>query len=84
MSKPTNHPLARAARVWPAERPDGSEQRLLVIVTTMELDPKGGRYKEKLVEMLSRAAKEHLAQSSEADGLVIMNPLRHWRTAKAA
>jgi len=49
----------------------------------MELDPKSDRYKEKLVERLSRAAKEQLARSSEADGFIIMNPFRQWRTAKA-
>jgi hypothetical protein len=84
MSNVFIHPLARAARIWRAERPDGSEQRVLVIVTSMELDPKSDRYKEKLVERLSRAAKEHLARSSEADGFVITNPFRQWRTAKAA
>ena len=83
MGKVFIHPLARAARVWRAERPDGSEQRVLVIVTTMELDPKSDRYKEKLVERLSRAAKEHLARSSEADDFITMNPFRQWRTAKA-
>jgi len=76
MSNVFIHPLARAAHVWRAERPDGSEQRVLVIMTTMELDPKSDRYKEELVDRLSRAAKEHLARSSEADGFVIMNPLR--------
>jgi hypothetical protein len=30
----------------------------------------------------TRAAKEHLARSSEADGFIIMNPFRQWRTAK--
>ena len=78
------HPLARAARVWRAERPDGSEQRVLVVVTTMELDPKSDRYKEKLVDRLSRAAKEHLSRSSQADRFIIMNPSRQWRTEKAA
>ena len=84
MGKAFIHPLARAARVWRAEQPDGSEQRVLVVVTTMELDPKSDRYKEKLVDRLSRAVKEHLARSSEADGFIIMTPLHHSRTAKAA
>ena len=70
-----SHPLARAARVWHAEGYDGSKQRVLVIVTTMELDPKNKRYKAKLAEQLARAAKEYLAQSSEAASFVTMNPL---------
>lgn len=48
---------------------------MLVIVTTMELDPKNKRYKAKLAEQLARAAKEYLAQSSEAASFVTMNPL---------
>ena len=75
-----SHPLARAARIWQAERHDGSKERVLVIVTTMELDPKKKRYKAKLAEKLARAAKEYLAQSSEATSFVILNPLSHWRT----
>jgi hypothetical protein len=38
------------------------------------------RNKAKLVEKLARAAKEYLAQSSEATSFVIMNPLSYWRT----
>jgi hypothetical protein len=79
MARVFSHPLARAARVWRAERPDGSEQRVLVVVTTLELDPNNNRYKAKLVEELKRAAKEHLEQSSEAASFVIMNPLSQWR-----
>jgi hypothetical protein len=77
------HPLARAARVWRAESHDGSEQRVLVIVTTMELDPKHTRYQKKLVEKLSHAAKEYLAQSSDATRFLIINPLSHLRISRA-
>ena len=73
-----SHPLARAARVWTTQNLDGSEQLVLAIVTTMELDPACRHYKKKLVEKLSRAAMEHLAQSSVASAFVIMNPMRQW------
>ena len=73
-----SHPLARAARVWTAQKHDGSEQRVLVIVTTMELDPANQRYKKKLVEKLSHAAREYLAQSSVAHAFVVVNPMRQW------
>jgi hypothetical protein len=79
MAEVFSHPLARAARVWRAESHDGSEQRMLVIVTTLELDSKNNRYKAKLVEELKRAAKEHLEQSPEASSFVIINPLNQWR-----
>jgi hypothetical protein len=74
-----SHPLARAARVWAAQQHDGSEQRVLVIVTTMELDPANKRFNKKLVEKLSRAAREYLALSSVASAYIIMNPMRQWR-----
>jgi hypothetical protein len=32
---------------------DGTEQQILVIVTTVELDPQSERYKKRLVERLS-------------------------------
>jgi hypothetical protein len=44
----------------------------------MELDPSGRHYKKKLVEKLSQAANEYLAQASVADAFVIMNPMRQW------
>jgi len=79
MARVFSHPLARAARVWRGESHDGSEQRVLVVVTTLELDPGSNHYKAKLVDKLTRAAKEYLEQSSEAASFVIMNPLREWR-----
>jgi hypothetical protein len=79
MAEVFSHPLARAARVWRGESHDGSEQRVLVVVTTLELDPNSKHYKAKLVDKLTRAANEHIAQSSEAGSFIIMNPLRQWR-----
>ena len=79
MARVFSHPLARAARVWRAEGHDGSEQRVLVVVTTLELDPRNHRYKARLVEKLTRAAKQYIEQSSEATSFIIMNPLREWR-----
>jgi hypothetical protein len=70
LTKEFSHPLARAARVWNARNLDGSEQRILVIVTTMELDPAERHYKKKFVERLSNAAREHLAHSSDASAFV--------------
>jgi hypothetical protein len=76
------HPLVRAARVWRAEGLDGSERRVLVIVTTIELDPKSHRYDDRLVEKLSRAAHGYLARSSEATAFVLMNRPRDWRVSR--
>jgi hypothetical protein len=77
VTKDFAHPLARAGRVWRSELHDGSMQRVLVIVTTLELDPASPRYQDRLVEQLSRAAHSRLARFSDADGFVLINRLRH-------
>jgi hypothetical protein len=78
-----SHPLARGAKVWTAKAHDGSEQRVLVIVTTIPLEPDEKGYKKSLVERLSRAAREHLADSNEAGSFMLVSRLREWNAAKA-
>jgi len=73
------HPLARGAKVWTAKALDDTEQRMLVIVTTIALDPRQKGYKKSLVEKLSRAARDHLAESKEAGAFMLVNRLRDWR-----
>ena len=48
--------------MWTAKDHDDGERRVLVIVTTIPLDPGQKGYKKSLVEKLSRAAREHLAR----------------------
>jgi hypothetical protein len=74
-----SHPLARSASVFTAKNNDGSEYRVLAIVTTLELDPKSQNYKRLFVEKLSRAARDYLADSDEAAAFVLMNRPRDWR-----
>ena len=76
-----SHPLARGAKVWTAKAHDGSEQRVLVIVTTIPLEPDEKGYKKSLVERLSRAAREHLADSNEAGSFMLVPRLREWGAA---
>jgi hypothetical protein len=78
-----SHPLARGAKVWTAKADDGSEQPILVIVTTIGLEPKEKGYKKSLVERLSRAARDYLADSKEASSFVLVHRLRDWHLAKA-
>jgi hypothetical protein len=73
-----SHPLARRASVFTAKNSDGSEYGVLVIVTTLELDPKSQNYKKPFVEKLSRAARDYLAGSEEAAAFVLMNRPRDW------
>ena len=78
-----SHPLARGAKVWTATAQDGAEQRVLVIVTTIPLEPDDKGYKKSLVERLSRAAHDYLADSHEASSFLLISRLRDWKGAKA-
>jgi hypothetical protein len=69
--------------VWTAKAHDGSEQRVLVIVTTIPLGPNDKGYKKSLVERLSGAARDYLADSNEAASFLLMTRLRDWTGAKA-
>lgn len=77
------HPLARAAKIWTARGADDSEQRILVVVTTIPLEPSHKGYKKSLVEKLARAASDYLAESNEAGSYVLINRLRDWGAQKA-
>jgi hypothetical protein len=78
-----SHPLIRASSVWPAVAPDGKEQRMLVIITTLVLNPATKGYKKALVERLSAAAQEYLSSHpTEASGFILMNRARDWQSRK--
>jgi hypothetical protein len=78
-----SHPLIRASGVWPAVMSDGKEQRMLVIITTLALDPATRQYKKTLVERLSAAAQEYLSSHpTEASGFVLINIARDWHSRK--
>jgi hypothetical protein len=78
-----SHPLARVAKVWTAKANDGSEQRVLVVITTIPLEPHEKGYKKSLVERLSRAANEYLTDSKEASSFVLASRMRDWNASKA-
>ena len=69
--------------MWTAKGHNDSEQRVLVVVTTIPLDPGQKGYKKSLVEKLSRAAGDHLAQSKEAESFMLVSRFRDWGLAKA-
>ena len=73
-----SHPLARSAKVFAADSLDGKEQQILVIVTTVELDPHSGRYKKGLVERLSAAASDYVAKSDHVTAFMLMNRPKDW------
>ena len=74
------HPLARGAQVWVAKTLDNRDQPTLVIVTTIALNPGHRNYKRSLVDKLSGAARDYLAETKEADAYVLVNRLRDWKT----
>jgi hypothetical protein len=78
-----SHPLARGAKVWTAKAQDGSEQRVLVIITTIPLEPNDKDYKKSLVERLSRAARDYLADSNEASSFMLASRMRDWKASRA-
>jgi hypothetical protein len=78
-----SHPLARGAKVWTAKTDDGGEQKILVIITTIPLEPHDKGYKKSLVERLSRAARDYLADSKEAASFLLMSRMRDWSAGKA-
>ena len=69
--------------MWTAKAPDGAEQRVLVIVTTISLEPGDKGYKKSLVDRLSRAAQDYLANSKDAASFMLLSRLRDWKGAKA-
>jgi hypothetical protein len=78
-----SHPLARAAKVWTSRASDGAEQRVLVVITTIPLEPDEKGYKKSLVERLGRAAHDYLADSQEASSFVLASRIRDWKAGKA-
>jgi hypothetical protein len=81
MSRNFSHQLARSAKVWSATMEDGAERRILVIVTTIELDPKHDRYSKDLVGSSRVRREKHLAQTSTATGFVLVSRPKDWPRA---
>ena len=73
-----SHPLARGAKVWIARSHDGSELPMLVIVTTVELDPWKASDIIKISLSVFRAAQEYLADLTLASGFILVNRFRSW------
>jgi hypothetical protein len=72
------HPLAKKARTWPMTSRDGSERRVLVIITTLTLDPESEHYKKKLVDRLTDAACEYLSENADITDFIFINRMKEW------
>ena len=78
MEKAFKHPLARKAIIAKARRRNGSEENLLVVLTTLELDAHAKGFSKKNFDRLSEAAKEHLAEVKEIASYTIINRPKEW------
>jgi hypothetical protein len=56
---------------------------VLVVITTIPLEPDEKGYKKSLVERLGRAAHDYLADSKEASSFVLASRMRDWKASKA-
>ena len=56
------HPLAREARITKMVARDGKATNVLIVSTTLELDPDHGRFKKDKVGRLADAAMEYLSE----------------------
>jgi hypothetical protein len=72
------HPLAKKAKVWPMNTRDGSDRHVLVIVTSLVLDPQSEKYKKKLVDRLSEAASAYVAGKAGITDFVLINRIKEW------
>ena len=77
MTSGFRHPLARRAQVWTAKTKHGDE-RVLVIVTTLELDPESDRYRKRLVDRLTKAADDFVDQHKDVSGHMLVARPRDW------
>ena len=75
---PFTHTLARHAKVWTAQNDTGTAKDVLVIVTTLELEPSHKHHKADKVAKLSDAARKWIADTHEAEDFVLVNRHRDW------
>jgi hypothetical protein len=74
-----SHPLARDAKVWRSGGLSDPARNVLVVITTLELDPGRKRFKAELVERLSAAARAWVAENGEAaSDFLLMNRPKKW------
>ena len=70
-----SHPLARGSRLGSVESSDGRSREVLVIVTTLELDPRHKKFKVDKVDKLRWAARQFLEERRPGVDLMLMNPV---------
>jgi hypothetical protein len=71
------HPLARGSRLATVESFDGRSQEVLVIVTTLQLDPSHKKFRIDKVDKLRWAAREYLQKHLPGvRDFLLLNPIK--------
>jgi len=78
MSTDFEHPLARKAKIWKAKMRDGAELDLLIVVTTLELDPAAHGYVKKHVERLTNEIEAYVAATPNLAGYALVDRPKDW------
>ena len=79
-----SHPLARDAKVWRTAGFEGEVRPLLVVITTLELDPNHKKFRAEKVDHLRGAAKQWLgAHPDVANDVLLMNRPKTWAGDKS-
>lgn len=74
-----SHPLARHVTVGTTNGVSKRPRKILVIMTTLELDPGSKKFKADKVKILSDAAEEWVeANVSEATDFMLINRAKDW------
>jgi hypothetical protein len=73
------HPLSKKAKVWPMKSWDGSDRNVLVIVTSLVLDPQSEKYKKKLVDRLTEEASAYVAGKAGITDFILINRMKEWQ-----
>ncbi len=70
-----SHPLARGAKWARVEKLDDGDAPVLVVMTTLQLDPGHKKHKPEKIARLRQAAKEFLQAHAPSVGqIMLLNP----------
>lgn len=78
MTKIFKHPLARNATLAKLHPRDGDETSVLVVVTTLTLEPDAKGYSAKNIARLHEAARAFVAQTEGVTAYALVNRPKEW------
>lgn len=70
-----SHPLARGAKWGRVEKVDNGDAPVLVVLTTLQLDPEHKKHKPEKIARLRQAARDFLkSHAPDVGQIMLMNP----------